>query len=58
MSLDTGIIRFVRLDHKIYNPKFDQNQLRIDRDISIQINLGTRVKSLDTRVYMWYLKVC
>ena len=25
-----GMIRFVRLGHKIYNPKFDQNPLRIE----------------------------
>ena len=29
-----SIIRFLRLGHKIYNPKFDQNLLQIEWDIS------------------------
>jgi len=42
--------RFVWLGNKFLNLKFDQNMLTIEWDISSKINLGTTVKSLDTRV--------
>ena len=43
-------IMFVRLFYKIWNPKFEQNLVRIEWDIISKINLGTRVNSLDTKV--------